>query len=190
MPAASRSRRPSPINDRMQRAVGQLMSVTFRVAAIAAILACALNAAPAHAQSARTFVSGAGSDSNNCAVTTPCRTFQAAYNAVTAGGEIDVLDPAGYGPLTIQKAVSVQGHGFAGITAPANGPGVDIDAGASDAINLRGLLIEGDGSSFAGIHFISGASLNVQDCVIRILASPEASNSLRDRLLNCSSRIL
>jgi hypothetical protein len=136
---------------------------------LATALACALPAVPAQAQSTRTFVSGAGSDSNNCAEATPCRTFQAAYTAVAAGGEIDVLTPAGYGALTISHAVSIQGHGYAGISVPSTGneTGITITAGTSDVVNLRGLLIDGAGVGAYGIQFTIGAVLNVQDCVVR-----------------------
>src|SRR5215468_6245463 len=105
---------------------------------IAMAFLCAFQAAPAQAQS-RVFVAAQGSDSNPCTFAQPCRTFQRAHNAVAAGGEIDVLDPAGYGTVTIGKAISIQGHGFAGISAPAGPFAITISAGASDRINLRGL---------------------------------------------------
>jgi len=77
-----------------------------------------------------------------------------------------VLDPAGYGALNITKAISIQGHGFAGISA-ASGNAITINAGAGDNINLRGLLIDGVGTGTNGIWFNSGASLDVQDCLVR-----------------------
>jgi hypothetical protein len=70
---------------------------TQQSTALLATLVCFVFAAPAQAQT-RAFVSAVGSDSNNCINTnSPCRHFQAAYNALPAGGEIDVLDPANYG---------------------------------------------------------------------------------------------
>jgi hypothetical protein len=136
----------------------------------------------------RTFVAGQGSDSNPCTFAAPCRTFQHAHDVVAANGEIDVLDPAGYGPVIITKAISIQGHGYAGISG-STANGVTINAGASDQINLRGLLIDGAGSgNKAGILFNTGASLNVQDSMIRnfccstnatgILFFAQASSSL------------
>src|SRR5262245_3295046 len=109
-------------------------------------LASALLTAPAPgwAQS-RVFVAAQGSDGNPCTFALPCRTFQHAHDTVAANGEIDVLDPAGYGALTISKAISIQGHGFAGITGPAGSPAITINAGANDRINLRGLLLDGVG---------------------------------------------
>jgi hypothetical protein len=121
---------------------------------------------PSTAQAQRVFVGATGTDSNPCTFTQPCRTFQHAHDTVAAGGEIDVLDPAGYGIVNINKAISIQGHGFAGIAAPS-GNAVVISAGASDKINLRGLLIDGVGTGANGILFNSGGSLNIQDSLIR-----------------------
>src|SRR5262245_50108834 len=131
----------------------------------ASLLAVELTAAPAHAQN-RVFVAAQGLDANPCTFALPCRTFQRAHNVVAAGGEIDVLDPAGYGAVTITKSISIQGHGFSGISAPA-GDAITIGAGANDGISLRGLLIDGVGTGFRGIRFNTGASLNMQDCLIR-----------------------
>ena len=85
----------------------------------AALLACGLAAAPAQAGPNRTFVSGTGTDSGTCTRTAPCRTFAFALSVTTAGGEIDVLDTAGYGPVTIIHAIGIvnDGAGTAGITA-------------------------------------------------------------------------
>jgi nitrous oxidase accessory protein NosD len=136
---------------------------------IAAVLALAamLPAVPAQAQ--RVFVSATGSDSNPCTFASPCRGFQHAHDVAAAGGEIDVLDPAGYGALTIGKSISIQGHGFSGITVASGANGITINAPSSSVINLRGLLIDGAGVGTYGIQFNVGASLNVQDCVIRNL---------------------
>ena len=85
---------------------------------LAIALVAVLHAVPAQAQETRTFVSAGGNDSNNCLTpATPCRHFTAAYAATPAGGEIDVLDPGNYGPLTITGPVSIQGHGWASSAA-------------------------------------------------------------------------
>jgi hypothetical protein len=163
------------------------MNQTSIIVAAGLALAGVFSAAPAQAQNARSFVSGHGLDTNACTLAAPCRTFAAAFAVTNASGEIDVLDPAGYGTLTITKAISIQGHGFAGISV-ASGDAIDINAGATDKINLRGLLIDGVGTGGDGIVFNSGASLNVQDCLIRnfgginksrgILFQPTATSSL------------
>jgi hypothetical protein len=125
-----------------------------------------MQAMPAQAQT-RVFVAAQGSDANPCTFALPCRSFQHAHDTVAAGGEIDVLDPAGYGAVTITKAISIQGHGFSGVSVPSGGTGIAIDAASTDAINLDGLLIEGGGVGANGIAFSSGRSLVVENCVVR-----------------------
>src|SRR5262245_59704 len=94
---------------------------------VATAFVCALHADLAQAQPTRVFVAAQGLDSNPCSFALPCRTFQHAHDVVAPGGEIDVLDPAGYGAVTINKAISVEGHGFAGITV-TSGNAITINA--------------------------------------------------------------
>src|ERR1700730_11906750 len=135
----------------------------------AALLACGLSTAQANAAT-RTFVSGKGTDTGACPVTAPCRTFAFALTQTAAGGEIDVLDPAGYGTLTITKAISIvnDGVGVAAIGAES-GNGVTINAGASDSVHLRGLTI--DGTGLYGILFTTGGTLEIENCVVRNFAN-------------------
>jgi hypothetical protein len=108
------------------------------------ILALILHETSAEAQNARSFVSSTGLESNPCNRTSPCRTFAGAIVKTNPGGEINTLDPAGYGPVTITKSISiVNGLGEAGVLVAPNGTGITISAGADDKINLRGLIIEG-----------------------------------------------
>ena len=141
------------------------------IAAFAAglALAVALPAVSAQAQNGRSFVSGHGSDAAACTLAAPCRTLAAAFAVTNAGGEIDVLDPAGYGALTINKAISIvnDGVGTAGVIVPSGGIGITISAGTNDAVSLRGLSIEGAGVGDTGILFSAGKSLTVENCVIR-----------------------
>ena len=127
----------------------------------------------AHAQLARTFVSAAGgNDANDCNRLTPCRTFQAAHNQTLANGEITVLDPGGYGAVTITKTLSIinDGVGEAGVLVSGGAIGITISAGASDVVSLRGLTVKGIGfGGGAGIVLDSGKSLTVENCVLRNL---------------------
>ena len=132
----------------------------------AIVFACSMHAAPAQAQ--RVFVSATDSDGNPCTFASPCRSFQHAHDVTSANGEIDVLDPAGYGPVTITKGISIQGHGFSGVTVNS-GAGITINAGSTDAVNLYGLLIEGGGIGLNGIVFNSGGSLTVTGCLVQNL---------------------
>jgi hypothetical protein len=150
------------------------------------VLVCSLPAAPGQAQSLRTFVSAAGSDSNNCTdVSTPCRHFFQAYAATSPGGEIDVLDPANYGGLIITQAISIEGFGWAMAATGSGTAVITINAAPSDKINIRGVVLDGFGfANNTGIQFNSGGSLNVQDSVIRnfanngIVISPTAAASV------------
>src|SRR5215471_11021089 len=93
-----------------------MLKITLSAIA-ASLLALSLISNSAQAQPTRVFVAAQGNDANPCTFALPCRSFQQAHNVVATNGEIDVLDPAGYGAVTITKAISIQGHGFAGIAA-------------------------------------------------------------------------
>src|ERR1051325_11029515 len=122
----------------------------------------------AQAQTRRVFVAAQGADANDCSFANPCRTFNRAASVVSPGGEIDVLDPAGYGSISVTKALSVQGHGFAGISpAASSASGVFVAAGGSDKVFLSGLIIEGENFGSTGITFQSGATLTIENTVIR-----------------------
>jgi hypothetical protein len=123
---------------------------------------------PAHAQLTRTFVSSSGVDTNPCTVAAPCATFARAYSLVASNGIVAALDPGKYGPLTITGPVTIDGNGWAAITAPSSGIGIEITAGPSDNVILRGITIDGgSGTPNAGIQFNSGASLTITGCVVR-----------------------
>src|SRR5215472_11392756 len=124
----------------------------------AVALAATFGSSGAFAQANRTFVSGLGSDSNPCSLSAPCRSFAGALAQTNAGGEIAVLDTAGYGQVTITKAISiVNEEGVeAGITV-TSGDGITVAAGPTDTVNLRGLTLVGVGAgSGNGITFKSG----------------------------------
>jgi hypothetical protein len=126
-----------------------------------------LASAPAHAQATRTWVSGVGDDANPCSRTAPCKTFAGAISKTAAGGEINCLDPGGFGAVTITKAMTISCEiGTAGVLVSGTN-GIVIAAGATDVVYLKGLDIEGVGTGLNGIRFITGASLVVQDTMIR-----------------------
>jgi hypothetical protein len=106
----------------------------------AATLAAA--ASPAAAQATRTWVSGVGDDANPCSRTAPCKTFAGAISKTAAGGEISVLDPGGFGAVTITKSISLVADGAEGGILAALSHGIIINAGANDIVNIRGLVIE------------------------------------------------
>ena len=147
-----------------------MRKITLSLALLATAIVALSYADAAQAQS-RVFVGGHGADTNPCTFSSPCRTFQRGHDAVAAGGEIDVLDPAGYGPVNITKAISIQGHGFSGVSVPFGGTGITISAASTAIVNLNGLLVEGNGVGTNGIQFNSGKALVVEHCVVRNTAA-------------------
>jgi hypothetical protein len=148
---------------------------------IASALLVVTAASPAYAGIPRAWVSGHGTDAAGCgSPTDPCRSLQYVHdNIIEAGGEIDILDPAGYGAITISKALSIvnDGVGTAGVQQPNSGQNaITINAGTGDAVTLRGLNIDGLGVAYNGIVFNSGASLTVVNCVIRHFAFAGGTN--------------
>ena len=62
----------------------------------------------------RTWVSGVGDDLNPCSRTAPCKTFAGAISKTSANGEIDALDPGGFGTVTVTKSITIDGTWGAG----------------------------------------------------------------------------
>jgi hypothetical protein len=127
-----------------------------------AVFACLLiGAATASAQATRTWVSGVGDDANPCSRTAPCKTFAGAISKTAAGGEISVLDPGGFGAVTITKSITINGaNQHAAITAPGMNA-ITINAAATDVVVLRNLQINGMGTGLNGIRFVGGGALIV-----------------------------
>jgi hypothetical protein len=124
-----------------------------------------LNAA-AHAQATRTWVSGVGDDANPCSRTAPCKTFAGAISKTAAGGEINVLDPGGFGAVTITKSITISSESFEAGVLVSGTNGIVVNAGINDFVVLRGLDIEGLGTGLAGIKFLAGHALFVENCTI------------------------
>lgn len=120
----------------------------------------------AFAQATRTWVSGVGDDVNPCSRTAPCKTFAGAISKTAPAGEISVLDPGGFGGITITKSITINGTGtLAGILA-ANVTGVIVNAPlATDSIIIRDVSINGAGTTTgSGIRYLSGGTLMVDHC--------------------------
>ena len=129
----------------------------------------------AQAQATRTWVSGVGDDVNPCSRTAPCKTFAGAISKTAAGGEIDCLDPGGFGAVTITKNITIDGthgSGFGSILASGvNGVNVNDSASASPntiVVTLRKLSINGAGTTLGvnGVNFTSGRRVNIENCEI------------------------
>jgi hypothetical protein len=123
----------------------------------------------------RTFVSSSGVDSNPCTIAAPCATFARAYTVTQSKGIIAALDPGKYGPLTITYPVTVNGNGWAAITAPAQGNGISVNAVSGNVI-LTGLEVDGAGAAYNGIVFNSGNSLTVSNCIVKDFISSNGTS--------------
>jgi len=121
----------------------------------------------AHAQATRTWVSGVGDDANPCSRTAPCKTFAGAISKTAPCGEISVLDPGGFGAVTITKAITLNGTGtLAGILSALANQAVLVNAGTTDTVVLRDISINGACSGVNGVRFIGGKTLVIDHCWI------------------------
>jgi len=142
---------------------------TFAFAIIVLVLSI-LAATDAMAAGQRSFVSGSGADVGTCTPTAPCRSFGYAITQTNSGGEVIVLDSAGYGPVTITQSVSIIAPAgvYAGISV-SSGDGITIN-GSGIYVTLRGLSINGLGGG-VGINIVQAAEVHVEFCVISNMVS-------------------
>jgi hypothetical protein len=142
----------------------KMRSMVVTVLGIAVI--CWTFGSAAEAQATRTWVSGVGDDANPCSRTAPCKTFAGAISKTAAGGEISVLDPGGFGAVTITKSITINGDGTLGGILAAGTNGVIVNAGVNDKVILRNLSIAGAGTGINGIRYLAGRTLRVENCTI------------------------
>jgi len=143
--------------------MNKMKSVISLFALFVAIMACS---SIAQAQATRTWVSGVGDDANPCSRTAPCKTFAGAISKTAASGEISVLDPGGFGAVTITKSITINGYGqIAGVLA-AGTNGIIVNAGASDKVIIKNVSIVGAGTGLDGIRFLAGNQLTVENVQI------------------------
>jgi hypothetical protein len=126
-----------------------------------------LASAPAHAQATRTWISGVGDDANPCSRTAPCKTFAGAISKTAAFGEINVLDPGGFGAVTITKSITLRADHVEGgvLVAGTNGIVVNLP-GATDRVLLEGLDIEGLTSGVNGVQIVGVGTTSIVRCRI------------------------
>ncbi len=142
--------------------------LTYVAAVFSLTILTVFAAAPAHAQATRTWISGVGDDANPCSRTAPCKTFAGAISKTAASGEIDCLDPGGFGAVTITKAITLlcEPASNGGVLVSGT-PGITVAAGATDKVVLEGLDFEGVGSGTNGVQVNSGAAVYIIHCTIR-----------------------
>ena len=122
----------------------------------------------ASAQATRTWVSGVGDDANPCSRTAPCKTWPGAISKTADCGEIDALDPGGFGTVTITKGIKLDGGGgeagqVASILA-AGVPGITINNSSPNCQFdvIRNLDINGVQSGTVGINVVAGKNVSLE----------------------------
>src|SRR5437588_623013 len=144
----------------------------MRKISLLGIFALALATTTMYGQASRTWVSGVGDDANPCSRTAPCKTFAGAISKTAAGGEINCLDPGGFGTVTITKAMTLNCSTYTlGSILAAGVPGVTINtASVNDRVTLRGLQIQRVNQTVTpgtiGVRILAAASVSIEDCVI------------------------
>src|SRR5213594_3097278 len=112
----------------------------FIISAFSILIVILAASSFAAAQATRTWVSGVGDDANPCSRTAPCKTFAGAISKTADGGEIDCIDPGGFGTLTITKSITIDGGGGQVASILASGVnGIIVNAGTNDVVILRNL---------------------------------------------------
>ena len=127
------------------------------------VLACNSSA---QAQATRTWVSGVGDDANPCSRTAPCKTFAGAISKTASGGEISVLDPGGFGVVTITKAITINGYGQVAGILSAGTNGIIVNAGVNDEVIIKNISIAGAGTGLNGIRYLAGNQLTLENVQI------------------------
>lgn len=137
------------------------------IAKMSALAALAVALLPnAYAQATRTWVSGVGDDANPCSRTAPCKTFAGAISKTADNGVIDVLDPGGFGAVTITKNITIDGSGGSVAGVLVSGTNGIVISGTNINVTLRNLDIEGITTGLVGVLMLSGSSLTIENCRI------------------------
>lgn len=122
-----------------------------------------------YGQATRTWVSGVGDDVNPCSRTAPCKTFAGAISKTATNGEINCLDPAGYGAVTITKSITIDCRDTQGSILSTGTNGLIINIGETDskrAVKLRGISINGAGTGVNGVRILAAKNVNIERVVM------------------------
>jgi hypothetical protein len=146
------------------------MKSTLLLALVGSLFALSLATAPAHAQATRTWISGVGDDANPCSRTAPCKTFAGAISKTSPGGEIDALDPGGFGGVTITKSITFDGGGGQVASILVSGtPGITVNATGGIVIlrnmRLNGIVQSGSAGTI-GVNVVLASRVIIEKCDI------------------------
>lgn len=146
----------------------------FSLMALAIMAFTLMISTGAQAQATRTWVSGVGDDANPCSRTAPCKTFAGAISKTATDGEINALDPAGFGAVTITKSITIDGSptGMAGILAAGTTAviiNIQVTSG-SNTVQLRNISMNGAATGINGVRVVgpgfAGLTVLIENCVI------------------------
>src|SRR3954468_12667141 len=173
------------------------MSTSRRLAKFVPALALVALAVPSSAfgQATRTWVSGVGDDANPCSRTAPCKTFAGAISKTANGGEINCIDPGGFGGVTITKSIAIKCRYTEGGVLVAGTNAIVVNATNTDKVTIDGLDINGTGVgapiSLSGVKVINAARVNVLNSEIyrfqdgvAVVPAPGSLNTTRVVLKN------
>jgi hypothetical protein len=169
------------------------MSTSRRLAKFVPVIAVLALAVPSAAfgQATRTWVSGVGDDANPCSRTAPCKTFAGAISKTANGGEINCIDPGGFGALTITKSIAIKCQNTEAGVLVSGTNGIVVNAANTDKVTLRGLDFNGlrlasGGTSLSGVRVFNAAQVTVIDSEIygfqdgvTVAPTPTSSNATR-----------
>lgn len=143
------------------------MTIQRVVALFIIVMGCSLFC---RSQATRTWVSGVGDDANPCSRTAPCKTFAGAISKTAANGEINCIDPGGFGAVTITKSITIDCTGTFGSILGSGTNAINInlpDTDTRQAVRLRGLAIDGAATGLNGIRVMTDkTNVTIENTVI------------------------
>ena len=151
-------------------------NIALSITVLSTMLVPLLHTAPAHAQASRTWVSGVGDDFNPCSRTAPCKTFAGAISKTATNGEINCLDPGGFGAVTITKSITIDCHEIFGsiLNSSVNAVNIAFNSFAGTdvrkSVRLRNINMQGFNNGTNGVRItggtVTGGSVFIEDCLI------------------------
>jgi hypothetical protein len=162
MSTARRDTQIEPSGSR--RRFGRIVKVLPALALVGTVL---IPAPPAVAQATRTWVSGVGDDANPCSRTAPCKTFAGAISKTATNGEINTLDPGGFGGVTITKSITINActSNMGGVLVSGTNA-IVVNALTTSRVTLRCLDINGLGTSLNAVRILQAKGVKIVDSEI------------------------